>query len=194
MESKKIDRRILKTKKAIKNALIDLIAVKDLNEITIKEIADKADIDRKTLYNYYSGIYDVLDEITDELVHSFDDVLKTLNYDNFIKNPYHIFETLNHVINENYDLYKTIIKMNANNDLKERLYNALKIRLKDALMNSPLKKSNKLDLIINFITSGMITTYHDWFTNQSKSLEELSLEVGTLIFYGVNGLLKDKTK
>ena len=34
----------------------------------MKEIAERADVDRKTVYNYYAGAQDILDEIEDEAV------------------------------------------------------------------------------------------------------------------------------
>jgi len=55
--AKKIDRRVVKTKKAIHNAFAKLLTEKELNDITISDIAELADINRKTFYNYYAGIY-----------------------------------------------------------------------------------------------------------------------------------------
>lgn len=52
---KKTDRRVIKTKKAIHMAFVKLLSQKSVNEITVKDIADEADINRKTFYNYYSG-------------------------------------------------------------------------------------------------------------------------------------------
>ena len=59
----KTDRRVLKTKRAIHKAMTQLVAEKDINDISVKEIADLADINRKTFYNYYTGVYQLVDEI-----------------------------------------------------------------------------------------------------------------------------------
>ena len=45
---KRTDRRITRTKKAIRIALAELLCEKDINTITIKDISEKADINRKT--------------------------------------------------------------------------------------------------------------------------------------------------
>ena len=47
----KADRRIIKTKKAIYEALVELMQKKKLNSITVTELAAQADINRKTFYN-----------------------------------------------------------------------------------------------------------------------------------------------
>ena len=71
MEGKKPDRRVLKTKRAIRNALAQLLVEKELDEITVKDVADTADINRKTFYNYYTGIHQVIDEIESGIVFTF---------------------------------------------------------------------------------------------------------------------------
>ena len=60
---KRQDRRVQRTKKAIRNAFLQLLSHKEVEKISVKEIAETADVDRKTVYNYYEGVYDILDEL-----------------------------------------------------------------------------------------------------------------------------------
>lgn len=46
---KKIDRRVLKTKRAIYNAFVELLSEKEINHITITDISKKADINPMVL-------------------------------------------------------------------------------------------------------------------------------------------------
>ena len=50
------DRRVLRTKKAIQNAYLDLLKKKGTEKITISDIAREADIDRKTFYLHLSAL------------------------------------------------------------------------------------------------------------------------------------------
>ena len=79
MEGKKPDRRVLKTKRAIRNALAQLLVEKELDEITVKDVADTADINRKTFYNYYTGIHQVIDEIESGIVFTFDQAIREVD-------------------------------------------------------------------------------------------------------------------
>lgn len=54
------DRRKRKTQTAVEKALISLLHQKPIEEISISELAEKADINRKTFYNNYQSIDDVL--------------------------------------------------------------------------------------------------------------------------------------
>ncbi|MBQ6456167.1 MAG: TetR family transcriptional regulator [Mogibacterium sp.] len=61
MEEKKTDRRTAKTQKAITNAFTALLAKKELDKITVREIAEIADINRATFYKHYLDVYDLYD-------------------------------------------------------------------------------------------------------------------------------------
>ena len=65
-DMKKEDRRVRRTRKILTQALTDLLQQKQVNEITVKELTDLADMNRGTFYLYYKDIYDMLGKIQDE--------------------------------------------------------------------------------------------------------------------------------
>ena len=70
-ETTHIDRRVVKTKRAIKEAFAKLLTQKDINDITISDIAAEANINRKTTVALIkSGLYDdaELDDWYDDLL------------------------------------------------------------------------------------------------------------------------------
>ena len=70
MKSKKNkdDRRVKYTKMVLKESFIELLATKDISQITIKEICEGADINRATFYAHYNDQYDLLRKIEDEML------------------------------------------------------------------------------------------------------------------------------
>ena len=62
MEKKKEDLRVRKTKKAIRDAFEEMICEMDYEQITIKELAARAQINRKTFYLHYTDLDDLLRE------------------------------------------------------------------------------------------------------------------------------------
>lgn len=56
----KNDRRYIKTEKAIKQVFIQLIDEKGFEKVTIKDITDRADLNRATFYLHYKDKYDLL--------------------------------------------------------------------------------------------------------------------------------------
>ena len=61
------DRRVLRTKKILREKLFELLEEKSLENISVKELAQAADINRSTFYFYYNDINDMLLQIQDEI-------------------------------------------------------------------------------------------------------------------------------
>ena len=57
-----------KTQDAIQNAFIDLLLEKDFSKITIREIADYAQVNRGTVYFHYEDKFDLLAKIEEQLI------------------------------------------------------------------------------------------------------------------------------
>ena len=62
------DKRIAKTKKNLKNAMIAMLGEKDFEHITITELCRAAEISRITFYSHYGDKYALLDEIFDDML------------------------------------------------------------------------------------------------------------------------------
>lgn len=77
----KIDRRIAKTKEAIFRAFESLIAEKNFEDITINEIADRANVNRGTVYFHYQDKYDLLNKCMEENLNNIISVITTINSD-----------------------------------------------------------------------------------------------------------------
>lgn len=62
----KVDRRILKSQEAIKKAVLELMSEKSFDEITIQDLADRANVNRGTIYLHYVDKFDLLDKLMEE--------------------------------------------------------------------------------------------------------------------------------
>ncbi|RNM29142.1 hypothetical protein EDX97_10955 [Absicoccus porci] len=65
--TKKLDRRTAYTRMVIKESLYKLLEKKHLSEITVKELCAQADINRTTFYRNYMDIYDLYEQLEEEL-------------------------------------------------------------------------------------------------------------------------------
>ncbi|MBR7797108.1 MAG: TetR/AcrR family transcriptional regulator C-terminal domain-containing protein [Bacillota bacterium] len=64
----KVDRRIHKSKTALKSALLTLMKEKELRQITITDIVKTADLNRGTFYKHYQIQEDLLHELVDDVI------------------------------------------------------------------------------------------------------------------------------
>lgn len=187
---KKEDRRISKTQKSIRSAVITLIQEKDISQITVKELAETADINRKTFYMHYSSIAEVLDQIENELIEK---LLNLLNKYDFFQDKFDasaFFSSLNDVINEDFDLYKKLICANSYNFLLVKVKKILQGAIIERLHDKTTCSNEMLNLYSEFISSGVMNMYITWFTTNSDiPLEELTTSASKIAFTGIDSIL-----
>ncbi len=192
MEQRKVDRRIAKTKRAINNAFAQLLSERDLNDITIRDIVDIADINRKTFYNYYSGIYALVEEIENNIVHTFEEALGEMDFKEALNNPYIVFEKLTDIINHDIDFYGHLISMKSNASLITKIVDLLKEKTREAVITQLPNIEKTADIILDFAFSGMLSVYQRWFLSEQRpSIESVSETISLLCFSGINGVLNN---
>lgn len=62
------DRRIIKTKRCLKTALIDMLAREDFEHISITELCRRAEVSRITFYSHYNDKYALLDDVFEDML------------------------------------------------------------------------------------------------------------------------------
>lgn len=62
------DKRIMKTKRSLKTAMVEMLSKEDFEHISITELCRRAEVSRITFYSHYSDKYSLLDEIFDDMI------------------------------------------------------------------------------------------------------------------------------
>lgn len=88
MKNGGIDKRVVKTKNAIFDAFKQLVQQKDMADISISELTQKANITRSTFYMYYDTVGDVRSDIENEIVARIDKIMSEADLLNSMTDPY----------------------------------------------------------------------------------------------------------
>lgn len=189
-QPKTTDRRVLRTKKNIRQTFLQLLSEKSLTQLTVKELSEQADINRKTFYMYYSNIEEILSELEDELVQKLVLVFEKELFEREIFDSYSFFENLNLAIQGDIELYRTL----NHADLLPHLI----LRAKNALIDVFFRKYNipadsdseRYILYTEYAASGILSMYTKWFSSDSHmSLEELTKTAAEITLYGFQHLI-----
>ena len=187
-----MDKRVMKTRRAIHSAMTRLLADKPIEEITVTELSEATQINRKTFYNHYSSVYMVAEEMEDEIVERFEETLRGMDFDALLKDPVTTFNTLARLITSDLDFYENILTNRNQISFLQKIITSLKQRIKNLYFkpNSPHSELN--DYMLEYIVSGLVSVYQKWFTNGRKTdIEVLSKYMSMLAVYGVKEVMEN---
>ena len=66
-----MDLRVEKTRRSIINGFLELRARKPLEKIRVRELCEKAQINKSTFYDHYRDVYDLAEQLEDEAIRSY---------------------------------------------------------------------------------------------------------------------------
>lgn len=181
MATAKIDRRVKYTKMILKKTITELLTEKPIEKITVKEICERADVNRGTFYSHYSDQFDLYDSITDELIEGVFERLGDFFYcgrQDLLKSVALVYE----YIKENSTLVGVLLQSSTGYSLDSKLCEIIeKVYLKNIKNNVP--DNSVVDAAYSFMASGNIGLIKYWLsTGMEKSVEEmasLSLKIST---------------
>ncbi|WP_160686619.1 TetR/AcrR family transcriptional regulator [Clostridium sp. C2-6-12] len=182
MIHEKKDRRFRRTQKQLINALIELLKSKNINQISVREISELADINRATFYLHYKTVNDLLfhleNEVFDEIISSYKDH-DILNQCDFLLNLYRC------VIQYN-ELLVVLLNSNTGSTLWDKLSHSIKTQY-NLLWSSHLKylSTRELEYYSAFIIDGYISTIKVWLLNGMKESPEEMVELSRRFQYKI---------
>lgn len=177
------DRRIRKTRAALKQSLTELLKTKSIKDISVKELTDLADVNRGTFYLHYKDVFDLLDQSENDLLDELKTTLDNYNTDLVQGNPVILMEGVYKLCRNNASLVSTLI--GENGDIK--FLNKLNTVIREKCLNdwSFILKKQKLehfDAYYSFLVGGCLSLLQYWFSNGMKqSPKELATITGTFL-------------
>lgn len=160
---------------------MQLIAEKEFEKITINDIAERADVNRGTVYSHYSDKYDLLDKFIEaQLTH----LMKSCYSVDAAEIPTKTF--LHHTIKEikqNAPLYKTLLSIKDVSSFRIHLNSMINKQIMEQMDETNLSIDDLSKSIYAQFMSSAIVGVIEWWFNQSMpcSTEELTDRLWTLL-------------
>lgn len=188
-----IDSRIIRTKKAIKSGFIFLLSEKPIDSITVKDIAEAAHVDRKTVYNYYPGVYALIEEIEDDFAKSMAQTTKFIQKYDVFTQPEEFFTMVKEDIISNLRQYKDFLNAQEDSNLLMKLTRIMENNIALCIIDSIKKKGyepniNNVKLCATFITCGMINVCRNCMNKFEQNIDRFIRDNTNLVLYGISGV------
>lgn len=179
MKEQKQDRRIRRTQKLLKDSLIELMQEKEFKNISVKDITERADLNRGTFYLHYSDTYHLLQDIEEEVLTSFQEMIDCYKH-SFQRDT--LLPVLNPVIeyiSENEAICKIMFENSASTDFLNRFHSLIHQNGLEIIQTMfPGTHGPITDCFFEFVTYGLIGMLRQWIdsgqTLPKKQLAELA--------------------
>ena len=182
----KEDLRVRRTKDSIRKAFEEMICEMDYDKITIKELTQRANINRKTFYLHYNTIDDLLRELQNEMAQSF--VRRTEG----MERP----RDMDRITRE-FFLYSEEL-----GKLGERLvcsgsYHYISRKITNEIMSATWRRDAEIhhlnpyiqNIVMSYVSNCSLNIYRQWVADDRKiPLEEIIQIATKLVCNGLNGL------
>ncbi|MGM9950556.1 MAG: TetR/AcrR family transcriptional regulator [Lysinibacillus sp.] len=157
---KEQDLRVIKTKKALFQALVELLKSEHFHEITVTKICNSAQVNRSTFYAHYANIDELFEQyfndIMEDLEEDYEGIVEQLN-----KLKKESMVPLYEHILANRSFYDMLLSENA--PLKYvSVFNQLLIRFPKEVIDQNVSEETDLELYYAFCASATMGIIYHW--------------------------------
>jgi Transcriptional regulator len=177
----KVDRRVLKSQEAIKKAILELMSEKNFDDITIRDIADSANVNRGTIYLHYMDKYDLLDKLIEEHIGNLRELCLSASEMTFQEGNYVWFE----YFAENHLFFSTMLNTKSAAYFRSRFLDLVVQEYKVEInVTEGKNKGLSEDVILQFFGAAVVGAVEWWFRN--------GMPIPPLVMAEQTGILLDR--
>jgi len=162
------NKRKKESQEKIEKIFVELIQIKEINDISVTDICKKTNLNRSTFYSNYLDVYDLADKIREKLETEVDNLYKEEKENNYNSND---FLKLFKNIKENQIFYKTYFKLNMDKNTKISQYEY------DYHLAKMIYDDKHIDYHIEFFMAGFNAIIKKWLYNGCKESPEEMNEI-----------------
>jgi len=170
----KENQRTRLSKQMLRNSLIEILGEKSIHKVSIREICDRAEINRTTFYKYYGSQYDLLSDMEDEVLYR---IGEYIGNDIDIKNSGTQIAKIILFINENINLFKVLINNNEDPTFPEKLFNLPMLKETVNMQLSEEYNESELEYIFTFVVNGGLSILKRWLNQENRESPEVIADI-----------------
>jgi AcrR family transcriptional regulator len=175
----KVDRRILRSQEAIKTAVIELMSEKSFDQITLQEIADRANVSRRTVYLHYMDKFDLLDKLIEEHINELRELAESASYMDFIDGNLIWFK----YFESHYLFFSTMLASKGAPSFRKQFLEFVMEGLRnEVILTEGKNKGINEEVILRFIAGAYVEIVEWWFANGMPNPPQImAKQLGILI-------------
>lgn len=190
--SERYDRRVERTRNSIISAFKEMIIEKEFKDITIKELAERANINRKTFYLHYESMEEILFDLTLEISDLLFELLNDRGF--FTTGQFDIsilVDSIDALINSNYELTKKLVSANSYRFFTRNIKDLVKESFIRKIKNRVKTSNYIMNLTGDYIALGLSKVLKDWFEDPGDlTSTDIAKFASSLIYGSIKGCIE----
>ncbi|MCD7035701.1 TetR/AcrR family transcriptional regulator [Metabacillus sp. GX 13764] len=175
----RIDRRVQKSQEAIKKAFIELMSDKNLDQLTIQDISDRANVGRRTIYDHYLDKFDILEKLIEEHIEELRKLCKAAADLSFAEGNLIWFD----YFERHHSFFYTMTASKGASTFRKHFLAFVMEELEDEVnVTEGKNKGLSKELVLNFFSAAIVEIVEVWIMKGLKEPTEVIAEqVGVLL-------------
>lgn len=193
-----VDRRTRRTRANLEEGLLELMEAKSINSITVRELTEKVDINRSTFYLHYTDIYDMIEQMEQELINEFYNELESSHAERTTKEDvYYFMEKAVSKLLENRRRILILCSDNGDHTFINKLAEVTYKQAHEWFQAILGEKGDHryVELAVSFFCSGCVALLDKWLRDNAainpRNVIELMFQ---LVQTGSGGFFSERTK
>ena len=187
---KKEDRRVRRTKKLLSQGLIELMQHKQVKDITVRELADLVDVNRGTFYLYYRDIFDLLEQLEEELFEQLNAVILSHKGEPVLTHIRPVLVYVFRIVAENKEICRVLLSDNGDIKFLQKLSDVIQEKLRTEWLHGSVHNEAEFEYRYAFGALGFVGLLRTWLHRDcAESAEGMAVLADSLIRQGImNGI------
>lgn len=177
--ARRLDRRVQRTRKLLREALMDLILQDGYDAVSIQDITDKANLGRATFYLHFKDKDELLLDVMEEFINNFMDQVPQVSKAQWQLEDTKAIIRLFDFAAEHYDLYRILIigsgGITASHQLQASVAESIKECIQQEIDDLGAEPVVPVDFIANHFAGSLLATIYWWLESDLPySVEEMA--------------------
>ncbi len=164
-----LDLRVRRTRKFILNAFIELTVQKGFEAVTVRDICERAMVNRSTFYHHYRDKYDLLDKYSEELYQLLDEhgTPQLIQEEAVKQTPSGLAYLLEHIQSHS-AFYRSMLGENGDPGFTRRIQKYVEKRMRrtaSAFLPQDTRNQMAIELFMSYASGAAVGVLNWWLEN-----------------------------
>ncbi len=167
---KPLDRRVKRTRQAIKTSFLELAKDKPVDQITVKEVMGRADVNRATFYAHFSNISNLVDALEEDVAAA---VIQSAEHSVARStNPAEVADAIFSAIISDTQIYEWLVSPNSTGRAKKLICEYARTHCVVNWTQDSKLDPNEADCLFDFLFEGCFGILNRWSVGSSDNQSE----------------------